>query len=777
MKLIFTFLLLTFQIIFAQTNDDSWKLYDDSQVAVIEITVDTAALHYIYENVQSDSMHISTVHFTNKWFDDVIDSVGFRLRGNTSRTAQKKSFKLAFNTFIKGKKYHNIEKLNLNGEHNDPSIVRSKLSWDLFNEVGEPSSRASHAAVYINGKYYGLYVSVEHVDENFVAKNFSDDSGNLWKCLWPADLTYRGPNPEDYYPYIDGERPYELKTNKNLYDYSQLARLIRIITQTSDEEFADSLESIIKVSEVLKYLAMNTLVGSWDDYRSLMNNYYLYYEPQIDKFHFIPYDYDNTFSVDWFNIDWSTADPYDYPKVGEGDRPLSDRMLHNFQYRNLYSHFMEFFIDKVYKREIFDNHIDSLHALITPFAESDTFKTKDYGFTNNDFNNSYTAGNYSNQHVKKGIKEFIDDRISSLQNSIWYYTTDPIVYKIDYSPKNPLPTDSIFVTVSAYSHSGLQDVEILWSPSNLAITYGYPMTFSPIENTKNPEEYDRWTGAIPPIGEGGSGNMKVYVLDVHGNELQYPRAENIFIAAPSQNTSQLLVNEIMAKNDTTIADQDGEFDDWVEIFNPSMEVVDLSGLYLTDDPDNLTKWQFPAGTSILPAGFLLVWCDNDIEQTGLHTNFKLSAAGEFVGLSAVDGVSIIDSVSFPSLPDDYSYGRIWDEWMILWYPTPGTFNENPNGVNEDIKIIKFQLFQNYPNPFNPTTLIKYSIPSIQTGYKRATLKIYDVLGREITTLVNENKSAGQYHVQFDAGNLSSGIYIYKLTYGNFEQVRKMILLR
>ena len=77
-----------------------------------------------------------------------------------------------------------------------------------------PATRASHVKVYINGQYYGLYISVEHIDENFLNRHYADDSGNLWKCIWPADLTYRGNTPEDYHPYYNEERPYDLKTNK-----------------------------------------------------------------------------------------------------------------------------------------------------------------------------------------------------------------------------------------------------------------------------------------------------------------------------------------------------------------------------------------------------------------------------------------------------------------------------------------------------------------------------------------------------------------------------------
>ena len=95
-------------------------------------------------------------------------------------------------------------------------------------------------------------------------------------------------------------------------------------------------------------------------------------------------------------------------------------------------------------------------------------------------------------------------------------------------------------------------------------------------------------------------------------------------------------------------------------------------------------------------------------------------------------------------------------------------------VKDDfIKPIKFKLTQNYPNPFNPTTKINYSIPI----YGLVILKVYDLLGREIETLVNEEKLAGNYQVTFDAGHLSSGVYFYRLTSGSFSDIKKMILIR
>lgn len=96
------------------------------------------------------------------------------------------------------------------------------------------------------------------------------------------------------------------------------------------------------------------------------------------------------------------------------------------------------------------------------------------------------------------------------------------------------------------------------------------------------------------------------------------------------------------------------------------------------------------------------------------------------------------------------------------------------GVDQEQELInEFALLQNYPNPFNPTTTIQFSIP----GSQFATLKVYDILGREVKILVNEVKSPGTYEVKFNGSDLSSGTYFYKITVGNFTQTKKMLLVK
>ena len=91
----------------------------------------------------------------------------------------------------------------------------------------------------------------------------------------------------------------------------------------------------------------------------------------------------------------------------------------------------------------------------------------------------------------------------------------------------------------------------------------------------------------------------------------------------------------------------------------------------------------------------------------------------------------------------------------------------------DALVERFHLEQNYPNPFNPSTTIKYHVP--ENSF--VSVKVYDMLGKEVTSLVNEEKSVGSYEVNFDASKLSSGFYLYTMRVGNFVETKKMIFLK
>ncbi len=137
----------------------------------------------------------------------------------------------------------------------------------------------------------------------------------------------------------------------------------------------------------------------------------------------------------------------------------------------------------------------------------------------------------------------------------------------------------------------------------------------------------------------------------------------------------LVINELMSKNTTTVKDQDGQYDDWIELYNLSDKDIDLSGYYLSDSKKEPTKWSFPKGTKIGAKSYLIIWADKDLNQKGLHADFKLSSEGEMVILSAPDK-AVIDEVTFGAQTQELSYARVPDGTGSFTWTQP-TFN-GPN---------------------------------------------------------------------------------------------------
>ena len=150
----------------------------------------------------------------------------------------------------------------------------------------------------------------------------------------------------------------------------------------------------------------------------------------------------------------------------------------------------------------------------------------------------------------------------------------------------------------------------------------------------------------------------------------------------SMTGDSVVINELMADNDTTIADPQGDYDDWLELYNLTDSPVMLTGMYLSDKEDNLTKWEFPENTEIPANGYLIVWLDEDHDDEdateGLHANFKLSKGGEIVMLVDTDanGNQVLNSIAFGEQDTDVAFGRLPNgtgEFRVV-QATPGAAN-------------------------------------------------------------------------------------------------------
>jgi len=166
------------------------------------------------------------------------------------------------------------------------------------------------------------------------------------------------------------------------------------------------------------------------------------------------------------------------------------------------------------------------------------------------------------------------------------------------------------------------------------------------------------------------------------------------IGSVSAAETSLVINEFMASNNSCIQDPQGQYDDWIEIYNYGVNTIDIGGMYLTDNPSSPTKWQIPgsnsAVTTIAAGGYLLIWADNDTTDAGIHANFKLDADGEQIALFNSDGSTLIDSIIFPDQNTDISYGRYPDgndNWGFFGLPSPGA--ENSGGYLNEVDAPKF----------------------------------------------------------------------------------------
>ena len=223
-------LLLTKQSAEAQiVHPDPGMVFDDTEVPRIDLTISASNLASLYADPESNDEYFATFTFSRGTSVEGPFDTGIRFRGDTIRHKQKKSFRISFNSLVAGGDFHGIEKMNLNAEVNDPSLIRSKLAYTLMRRLGVAAPRINHVLLYINNEFYGVYLNTEQVDENFVKSRFDTNDGNLFRCLDQSDLTYLGPN-QDYYKFeVDGARSYALRTNEDWDDYADLEDFIKTL--------------------------------------------------------------------------------------------------------------------------------------------------------------------------------------------------------------------------------------------------------------------------------------------------------------------------------------------------------------------------------------------------------------------------------------------------------------------------------------------------------------------------------------------------------------------
>ena len=675
-------------------NPEAGPIFIDSEVPRIDIVIDPVSLQSIYDNPWSYDEQKAQFIFTSSETQDTIENIGFRLRGNTSRGAEKKSYKVSFNTFMPGRKFYGLEKMNINGEHNDPSIIRSKMCWDIYNEAGVPASRSNHVALYINNEYAGLYTNVEHIDEQFVKKRFEDGSGNLWKCLFPATLEYKGFSSDNYKEEVYGKRTYDLKTNKEKDNYDALAHFINVINNYQGNQLKCELERIFDVDNYLKIMALDVLTSNWDGYIPNKNNFYLYHDPCSDRIHFISYDLDNTFGIDWFGTDWTKTDMYDWASYGFGndERPLYTIMMEIAEYRDRYTYYMQEIIAEQFNETNLNQYLDDKLALIESFRVNDPVAGLDYGWSHQQFLESYEES--IGDHVKRGVKEYIPLRTEDLEAQLENINIVPFVKQVNIE----WAENEVKFNIESKDDGSIQEAFFYY-------------TFDGLDWTEVALEVDQNGEAsyTHQVDEEGMMTYYIHLTDNTGISRSYPLCQDATERIGYLPVPELVINEIVASNSTIKKDEFDEYEDWIELYNASGTVLPVDKLYLTDDKERPNKWRLP-NTALNTNQYLVIWADDDSFQGDRHANFKLKKSGEYIGLydSKENHFALIQEIEFPALETDESFARkpnATGEFTKEPYPTFGYNND----LASSTKSHSFSRLNLFPNPTSDQLLLDTDI--------------------------------------------------------------------
>jgi spore coat protein CotH len=339
-------------------------VWDDEVIPEIHIDVSRYQwnrLLTLYDiNAFTTQYVVATATFVKDGETTVIDSVGLRLKGNTSRRRPEgwqghmhesnntdwhhAHFGLNLRKYVDDDAHtiQGVRKLHLKWFKDDPMYVREKFCYDLFKRAGVWTAiRDSYCRLWIHVEgdskeaYYGVYEMLEPIDKRYLKdrkKRFGASDGYLWKCR-NAAAGLNNPNGDIWYDDdTDDRHAYTLETQTGEFDNAkaQLVDFMDKVCNLSDNEFYAWIKQATDVDLLLKTYAVNVAVGMWDDYWNNANNYYIYFngtELTGYKFYLIPYDYDNTLGTSMHCGVQNDAGRQNPLHWGNDNNPLIARML------------------------------------------------------------------------------------------------------------------------------------------------------------------------------------------------------------------------------------------------------------------------------------------------------------------------------------------------------------------------------------------------------------------------------------------------------------------
>lgn len=720
------------------------SFYDLNTVQTIEITFSQSNWDAMLDTAESGSGgYIMAQSITIN--GNVFDSVGVKYKGNSSYNANqvKNPFHIELDQY-KNHSYQGYTDIKLSNVAKDPSFLREVLSYQILRQYMD-APLSNYANVYVNGTLIGLYSNDEAVNKSFCEEHFYSKTNAFFNCSPPLgagpsatdlpDLVHYGNDTTDYY------LKYEIKSD---FGWEELVALC----DTLKNNFT-AIENILDEDRAIWMLAFDNTFVNLDSYMGqFKQNYYMYKD---DNGLFCPTVWDLNECFGGFvatgsgNLSSTTSKQQMSHLLHQNDAnwPLIQKLLNNGMYKRMYIAHMRTILSENIANNSYYTSGQTLQSLISTSVNADP--NKFYTFAN--FQNNLTTDVTSGPQTFVGLTNLMNGRNTYLNTQSDFTATPPTISSITPSSSNPALNSTVDITAN------------ITNTNYVFLGYRYDQTKPFVKETMYDDgahndgaASDGVFGAALPVN---SSFIQYYIYAENSNAGMFSpeRAEHefysLFASIPVISAGDVVINELMAVNTSTIADPQGDFSDWIEFYNTTSNFLDLSNLYLSDDILTPLKFAIPANTIIAPNDYLLVWADMDTTDSGLHANFKLSSGGEDIILSYANG-TVIDQTTFPAQTDGTSYGRYVNGTGTFTFLFPTPLAENSLlGLEEYNEVNIFNLFPN-PSAGNVT------ISSDEKGIEN--IQIFDLAGKLIS---NETLNLIFNH-QMDLNYLPNGVYLMKI---------------
>jgi hypothetical protein len=625
------------------------------------------------------------------------EGIGVSFRGNSSfftlSDGQKRSLNLAVDYSDDTRDLYGYRTINLLNAHSDASFLREVV----YNHIARnytPAPKANFVHLVINSASWGIYINVQQFNKDFTKEWFGSRGGIRWKV--PAGsrrgLGYYGESADEY-------TGFELKSNV---DRSAMVALIKTIRQLNEipiEQLDVKLDAALNLDRALWLLALDNVLLDIDGYHTRGSDFVMYQELPSHRLHVLPYDSNETFRFadgggGAFSGPSGAAPPRSnsqqavatgsfelspFEGKGNSELPLASRLLENPRLRARYVAHVRTLRDQWLDWENIGPVIEKYHNLISEEVARDARKL----YPSQAFDDSIDI-NGTGRRPTPGLRRFVEGRREYLDSIAELNVPHASITKLTHGLRAESPMGSRSIRVAAQLSSQAEQAEEVW------LHYATTMNgrFRSLAMADDGQHADGaasdnvWGGEIPPQELGAT--VKYYVeartaLSL-GTTVFEPASTEVgavrVYIEPTSDPDAVVINEVLPSNRQTLKDSAGDYDDWIELHNTSKQTALLTGMYLTDTLRSPRKWKFPAGTSIGPNEYLIVWADEEKKEEGLHANFKLAKQDEAVYLIDSDerGNLILDSLKWGNLRPDVAFGRRKNGKKVPMVPTPNGEN-------------------------------------------------------------------------------------------------------